>query len=136
LPPRGRSVVRCPGEVEEVGSFGLVELQGASDGFEDAVGDPGEVPAFEPGVVVDADAREHGDFFASEAGNAAGAVVTGEPDVLGCDAGAPGREELVHVGLVVHDRDAMPIRGLLRGSVITWYSVTFSPRVIEGSMVT
>ena len=55
-----------------MGSFGFVEHQRSSDRFEDAVGDSREVPTFESGVVVDAHASEHGDFLASETGNAVG----------------------------------------------------------------
>ena len=65
-------VVRRAGEVEEVGAFGFVELQGAGDGFEDAVGDTGEVAALEPGVVVDAHPGQDGDLFAAQARAPAG----------------------------------------------------------------
>ena len=93
-----------------MGAFGFVEHQRASDRFEDAVGDSREVPAFEPGVVVDAHASEYGDFFASETGNASCAVVDGQTDLLGRDAGAPGRQELANVVTVVHDGHATTAR--------------------------
>ena len=102
----GRGVVGGAGEVEQVGAFGFVELQGAGDGFEDAVGDTGEVAALEPGVVVDAHPGEHGDLFASQAGHPPVAVVGRQSDLLGCDAGAAGGEELAHVVPVVHDGHA------------------------------
>ena len=64
-----------------MGTFGFVEHQRSSDRFQDAVGDSREVSSFEPGVVVDAHASEHGDFLASETGNAACAVVDGQTDL-------------------------------------------------------
>ena len=42
-----------PDEVEQVGAFDLVELQGAGDGVEDVVGDAADVAAFELGVVLE-----------------------------------------------------------------------------------
>ena len=51
------------GEVVQVGALGLVELQGAGEAVEDAVGDAGEVAAFELGVVLDADAGQVGDLL-------------------------------------------------------------------------
>ena len=121
---RGRGVVGGAGEVEQVGAFGFVELQGAGDGFEDAVGDAGEVPAFEPGVVVDADPGEHGDLFAAQAGHAPVGAVGREPDILRGEAGAAGGEELAHVVPVVHAGHATtgPARAV-GGSVVTWNSV-------------
>lgn len=44
----------------------LVELESSGDTFQHALGDPARVPAFEPGVVLDADAREQRDLFAAE----------------------------------------------------------------------
>ena len=51
------------GQVEQMGPFDLVELQGAGDGFEDVLGDTFDVAAFELGVVLDADPGEHRHFF-------------------------------------------------------------------------
>ena len=53
------------GEVEQVGAFGLVELQRARQRLEYRLGHPGEVPALQPGVVVGAHAGEQGDLFAA-----------------------------------------------------------------------
>ena len=95
-------VVRGAGQVEQVGAFGFVELQGTGDGFEDAVGDTGEVAALEPGVVVDADPGEHGDLFAAQAGHPPVGAVGRQSDVLWGEAGAAGGEELAHVVPVDH----------------------------------
>ena len=66
----GRSASRGAGErradqVEQVGTFRLVELQGAGDAFEDVVGHAVCVAALEPRVVLDADPGEHRDFLAA-----------------------------------------------------------------------
>jgi len=53
------------GEVEQVRTFGLVELERTGEGFEDRLGDAGEVPAFEACVVVGADAGQQCDLLAS-----------------------------------------------------------------------
>ncbi len=62
------------GQVQQVGAFGVVELEGAGDGFEDGRGDAGEVAAFEFGVVLDADVGQRGDLAAC-AGRARGAGI-------------------------------------------------------------
>ena len=41
-----------PEQVDQVGAFGLVELEGVGDAVDDAFGDPGGVAAFEPDVVL------------------------------------------------------------------------------------
>jgi hypothetical protein len=53
------------GKVEQVGSLGVVELQGAGDGVKDGGGDASDRPAFEFGVVLDADPGEGGDLAAA-----------------------------------------------------------------------
>jgi hypothetical protein len=50
------------GEVEEVGSFGVVKLEGSGDGVEYAGGDATERSAFEFGVVLHAHAGERCDL--------------------------------------------------------------------------
>jgi hypothetical protein len=73
-PPAGShyraSSVGGLGEVEQVGSFGLVELEGSSDRVEDGGGGAGEGTTFQFGVVLDAHAGECGDLAATQAGNA------------------------------------------------------------------
>ena len=109
-----------------MGAFGFVELKGAGDRFQDAVGDAGEVAAFEAGVVVDAHAGEHGDFLATQPRHTAAAVVDGQADLLWCDPGPPGGQELANVVPVVHDDQRYDRSGRgVGGSVITWNNVTF-----------
>ena len=50
--------------------LGLVELQGAGQRFQHALGDPAQVPALESGVVGDADAGEDRDLLAAQPRNA------------------------------------------------------------------
>ena len=49
----------------------VVELEGAGEGVEDGGGHPGEGAALQPGVVLDADPGEGGDFSAPQAGHPA-----------------------------------------------------------------
>src|SRR5439155_22754074 len=81
-------------EIEQVGSFDVVELEGARDGVEDVFGDPTDRSAFELRVVLDADPGQHRDFFASQAGDPAAVAVCPKPGLIGCDASAARGEEL------------------------------------------
>ena len=81
--------------------FGLVELQGAGDGVQHAVGDAGEVAALQLGVVVGADPGQHGYFFAAQSGDASPAV-GGQAGLLGGDPGPSGGQELPYVIRAVH----------------------------------
>jgi hypothetical protein len=64
-PLPGRCGVCGAGQVEQVGAFGLVELQGGGQAVEDGVRGSGKVAAFHADVVVDAHAREQRDLFAA-----------------------------------------------------------------------
>ena len=83
-------VVRAPGgellggadQVEQVGAFDVVELQGAGDGFEDVLGDAADVAAFELRVVLDADPGEHRHLLAAQPGDAAAAAVGAQAGLL------------------------------------------------------
>jgi hypothetical protein len=52
------------GETEQMGAFGVVELQGAGDRVENAGRDSGEGAAFELRVVLHAHAGQRGDLAA------------------------------------------------------------------------
>ena len=95
------------GQVVQVCVFGLVEVQGAGDGVENAVGDAGEVAALQTGVVVGADAGEHRHFFAAQAGNASPAV-GGQARLLGGDPGPSGGQELAYLVPAVHTARLRP----------------------------
>ena len=73
--PHGGCAVGGAGEVGEVFSFGVVELQGAGDGVEYLVGRAVDGAAFDLGVVLDAEPGERGDFAAPQPGHPP--VVTG-----------------------------------------------------------
>ena len=75
------------GEAEQVGAFGVVELQGAGERVEHAGGDSGQGAAFELGVVLHAHAGQRGDLAAPQAGHAA-LPGGGQPGLLRGDLGA------------------------------------------------
>ena len=102
--------------------FRLVELQGAGESFQHAVGDAAEVAAFEAGVVVDAHPGEQGDFLAAQAGDPAGTAVDRQPRLLRGDLGASGGQEVPDLGSAVHVLDATSATAKLGGSGITWNS--------------
>lgn len=97
---RGPSARRCrrAGEVVEVGAFGLVQLECAREGVEHGVRSAGEVPAFEPDVVVHAHAREQGDLLAAEAGDTTVSAVDRQPGLLRGDPCPPCAQELADLG--------------------------------------
>ena len=70
-------------EVEQVGPFGVVELQCPHDAFEDVIGDTVGVAALEAGVVLDADPGQHGDLFAAQPLDPPVAPVDGQAGVGG-----------------------------------------------------
>jgi hypothetical protein len=53
------------GEVDEVGAFGVVELERAGERAQHALGGAVHVPALQAGVVGDADAGQDGDLLAA-----------------------------------------------------------------------
>ncbi|MDX6261329.1 MAG: hypothetical protein QOH84_3017 [Kribbellaceae bacterium] len=106
---RGRDPVRGPGEVEEVGSFGVIQLERSGEGFEHAGGGAGDLATLEPCVVLDAEPGDGRDLTAPQTGDTPGAG-RGEPGLVRSDARAAGREELAYLLTVVHDSDTNPAR--------------------------
>ena len=49
-----------------MGALGVVELQRTSDRIEHLLGGAGQITAFEPGVVLDAEPGERSDFTATQ----------------------------------------------------------------------
>jgi hypothetical protein len=90
--------------------LGLVEVQGAGQGVENAVGSTGEVAAFELGVVLNADPGQVGDLAAAQPGHAAVAVEVLQSGLLGADLGAARAEEGFNLVTVVHVTQARPNR--------------------------
>ena len=68
----------------------VVELQRAGDRVQHRRRHARVAALLEPHVIVDADARQHGQLLAPEPGHAAVAVSDGKTDGLGRDPGAPG----------------------------------------------
>ena len=85
-----------------MGAFGLIELEGAGEAFDDAVRDTTGVPALEAGVVVDADPGEQRDLLPAEARDPAVTPVVGQAGLLRGDLRPARRQELTEVGPVVH----------------------------------
>src|SRR3954466_9620933 len=102
--------------------FGVVELQRPGECLEHAFGDAAEVPTFQPGVVVDADAGEQRDLLPAQPAHPAVAAVHGQASLLRGDSGAPGSEEIADLRPVVHDLDATSEPRSAGGSVSTWVS--------------
>ena len=90
-----------PGQREEVGPLGLVELERVGERVEDALGGAGEAAALHAHVVVDRDAGEHRDFLAPEPLHPAVAAVCRQARLLGGDPGAPRAQELADLGAQV-----------------------------------
>jgi len=62
----GRAGLSRPGQVKQVGTFGLVELKRVRDAVQDSVGRAGQVSSLHADVIVNADAREQADLLAPE----------------------------------------------------------------------
>ncbi len=95
-------------EVEQVRALRLVELKRAHQGFEHALRDAGEVPAFQPRVVVDADAGEQSNLLAAETGDAAMLPIRLQPGLVRRDLGAPRRQELADLAPRIHAPSVAP----------------------------
>jgi hypothetical protein len=80
-----------------MGLLGLVEVQGASDAVDDAVGDAGGVAALELGVVLAWDARQQRDLVAAQSGDPSTlCTIRGKTGLLGADPG-PSRGQNVWI---------------------------------------
>jgi hypothetical protein len=99
-------------EVEQVGPFGVVELEGSGDRVEHGGRDAGEGAAFQFGVVLDAHPGECGDLAAAQAGDATVADV-GQACLLRGEFGSPRDEEFADLGPVVHANDRTVQTGLI-----------------------
>ena len=108
--PRGGGDGGSAGEVEQVGALGLIEVQGAGDPFQHAVGGPVRPAAFQPGVVVDADPGQDRDLFPAQPGHPPVAAVGGQPGLLRGDPGPAGDQEVAHLVPVVHNPRLRPRR--------------------------
>ena len=83
-------------------SFRFVELQGAGDGFEHALGDALKVAALDLDVVVGANPREHRDLLTAQAQHAAVTAVGREASLLRRDLGASRHQEIADLHASVH----------------------------------
>ncbi len=120
-------------------ALGLVKLQCADEGLEDAVRDAGEIPPLEPRVVVHADSGEQRDFLTPESRNPAIAPVNRQSCVFGGDLRAARRKELARLQPVVHTTNATAEGGAKGGTGRTSINRALpheSARVFDGSMTT
>jgi hypothetical protein len=90
------------GKAEQVGAFGVVELQSAGDRVQHRCGGARDRAAFEFGVVLDADPGQGGNLAASEAWHPSFAV-DGQPGFGRGDLGSPRDQELADLVTVVHE---------------------------------
>ena len=70
-------------------AFGVVQLQRPGDALEDGVGGAGEVAAFHPDVVVDADPGEHRHLLPAQPCHPAVAAIGGQAGLFGGDPRPP-----------------------------------------------
>jgi len=130
----GAAAVGLVGEAEQVSTFGVVELQSAREGVQDAGGHSGERTAFELRVVLHAHPGQRGDLAAPQPGDAA-LPGGGNAGLLGADLGAARGEELAHFDSVVHAIDGTTPRGNVGRTGSTPISSDFlasrSPGVLE-----
>jgi hypothetical protein len=103
---RAPSVGRWSRQPVQVRVRGVVELQSAGERAKHVLGGVLVAALFQPYVVVDADARQEGQFLAAQAGDAPAAEV-GNADLLGPDLFTPRPQELsegvVTAGACAHD---------------------------------
>lgn len=98
----GPAAVGCVGEIEEVGVLNLAQLEGARDRVENTLRDTGDIAALHAHVVVHAHACQHRHFLAPKALDAPVTPVGGNPGLFRRDPGATRRQEVLHLGPVVH----------------------------------
>ncbi len=90
------------GQVEQVGAFRFVELEGARHRREYLLGDPGEVSPLQAGVIVHADTGQQGDFLTPQTGYATVPTVGREAGGLRGDAVPAGLEKLPGIAVQIH----------------------------------
>ncbi len=95
------------GEVEEVGAFGIVELERPRQCLQHALRDPAHVSTLQAGVVRNAHPGQDGDFLAAEPGHPATAEGA-QPRLLGRDPGTARGKELADLLLRVHEMQRKP----------------------------
>lgn len=89
-------------QIEEVGAFGLVELQGPGDAFEDILRNSVGASTFQPGVVLDADASKKSDLLSAQPLDSPPLAVGGQPGELGRDPRPSRDQEIADVVSHVH----------------------------------
>ena len=101
--PTTRRGSALAGQVEQVLTFGVVELQSPGHRLQHRLRRPGQVPALEPAVVVHAQPGEHGDLLTPQPRHPALAAVAGQAGLLRADPGPAADQEVLDVFAVIHD---------------------------------
>ena len=109
-------------KVEEVGSFGVVQLQRAGERLEHQLGDAAQIAALEARVVVDADAGQKRDLFPAEPRHSPRPAVRAQPRLLRRDLPAPGGQEFPRLAPRVHDVETNAAPRTVRGPADTWFN--------------
>src|SRR6516162_4205366 len=122
------------GQVVQVVAFGLGELKSAGKSVQHALGDAGQVAAFELVVVVDAHPSQQGHLLAAQPGDPPAAAVHRQARLLGSDAGPAGGQELTDLAAIGHTPMVGTPSARLGGSASTWSGSTWGSRDSPGGV--
>ena len=86
--------------------LGVVQLQGPGHRVQHLVRGAGQLTAFQPGVVVDADPGQQGDLLPAQPGDPAVPAVGRQAGLLRGQPGPAAGQEVPDVVLQFHDHDA------------------------------
>jgi hypothetical protein len=90
--------------------LGLVQLQGAGDAVEHALGDASQVASLQPGVVIDADTGQERDLLPAQPGDAAVPAERRQAHLLRRQPGPARGKELAGLAAVVHVDHARDVK--------------------------
>lgn len=133
-PHAGARAVSCVSQVEQVGPFGVIELQGPGDRIENGGRDAAEGSAFQLGVVLNAYSGKCSNLTAAQAGHATGANLR-QTGLLWGEFGSPRDKELTDLGAVVHSDDSTARLACLRCLVSTPFKRDSLGSLVRGFLV-
>ena len=100
-----RRAARRLGQIEQVRTLGLVELQCPGERVQNSLGHPAQIAPLETGVVVDADAGEKGDLLPAQPWDPAVAAIGGQACPIRADLCSARGQEVADLVPVVHTSD-------------------------------
>jgi len=109
---RGRPdivVFTVTGQVEQMLTFSVVELQRAGHRLQHRLRRAGQMAAFESGVIVHADPRQHGNLLPAQARDASLVTEAGQPSLFRCQPGSATGQELLDVLAAIHILTLRPV---------------------------